>query len=68
MWRCFPGVSKTHNKNVVKETPQKANARDSKKRRTRRKFSSLKRALTVLEMTMRECVQTKNQMLRCLKK
>ena len=28
MWRYFPGVSKTHNKKVVKETPQKADARD----------------------------------------
>ena len=28
MWRYFPGVSKTHNKKVVKKTPQKADARD----------------------------------------
>ena len=28
MWRYFPGVSKTHNKKVVKETTQKADAKD----------------------------------------
>ena len=56
MWRYFPGVSKTHNKKVVKETPQKADAGDyeiKKKRSTRRKSSSLKRTMTVLEMTTR---------------
>ena len=28
MWRYFPGVSKTHNKKVVKETTKKAYAKD----------------------------------------
>ena len=60
MWRYFLGVSKTDNKRVVKETPQKADARNyektrslKKKRRTRRELSSLKRMMTVLEMTTR---------------
>ena len=60
MWRYFPGVSKTHNKKVVNETPQKADPsyrlredEIEKKRSTRRKFSSLKTTMTVLEMTMR---------------
>ena len=57
MWRYFPGVSKTHNKKVVKETPQKADARDyekiEKKTSTSRKLSTLKRTMTVLEMTTR---------------
>ena len=35
MWRYFPGVSKTHNKKVVKETPQKADVRDYEKTRSR---------------------------------
>ena len=37
MWRYFPGVSKTHNKKVVKETPQKADAKDYEKTRSRRR-------------------------------
>ena len=37
MWRYFPGVSKTHNKKVVKETPQKTDARDYEKTRSRRR-------------------------------
>ena len=53
MWRYFPGVSKTHNKKVVKETPQKADAGDYEKTSTSRKVSSLKRTMTVLEMTTR---------------
>ena len=54
MWRYFPGVSKTHNKKVVKETPQKADAKDyEKKRSTKRRLSSLKRTMTVLEMMTR---------------
>ena len=36
MRRYFPGVSKTHNKKVVNETPQKADARDYEKTRPRR--------------------------------
>ena len=32
MWRYFPGVSKTHNKKVVKGTPQKADAEIMRRR------------------------------------
>ena len=37
MWRYFPGVSKTHNEKVVKEAPQKADAKDYDKTRSRRR-------------------------------
>ena len=37
MWRYFPGVSKTRNKKIVKETPQKAEAKDCEKARSRRR-------------------------------
>ena len=36
---CFPGVSITHNKKAVKQTPQKADASDYEKKRSRRRLS-----------------------------
>ena len=68
MLRCFLRVSKTHNKKVAKATPQKADARDYEKRRIRRKFSSLKRAIWVLEMMTREWFHAMNQTLRFRRK
>ena len=37
MWRYFPVVSKTDNKKVVKETRQKADARNYENKRSRRR-------------------------------